>query len=48
MLQVGDVLLRHYSGQASDLIRSAAGSAQELVGLVTTQFRGFQDHAVYR
>lgn len=46
--EVGRVLLSHFSGQASNLILSAEGSAERLVELVTSHFSGFQDHAIYK
>lgn len=47
-LQVGAGLLKHFKGQAAELIAAAAGSAVALVNMVTAHFPGFRDHAVYR
>ena len=47
-LQLGQVLIDKYDGLAANLIRQAQHSALRLVDLLTTQFRGFQDHAIYR
>ena len=41
-------MARHFSGQASNLIRSADKSAERLVELVTSHFPGFQDHTMYK
>lgn len=46
--EVGAVLQRHFSGSALELVRAAGGSAVELVRLVTSNFPGFRDEAVYR
>lgn len=46
--EVGQVLMTHFSGQASTLISRAERSAERLVDLVTSHFPGFQDHTVYK
>lgn len=45
--EVGRALSKSFSGLASNLIRSAQGSAANLVHLVTQHFPGFRDHAIY-
>ncbi|CAI5524847.1 unnamed protein product [Closterium sp. Naga37s-1] len=46
--QVGQVLLRRFSGSAASMVEEAGGSAEMLVRLLTTHFPYFQDHAIYR
>jgi hypothetical protein len=47
-LQVGAALLRHFGGQAANLVLAAQRSAVALVQLVAQHLPGFRDHAVYR
>lgn len=46
--EVGQVLAARWDGQAAHLIEAAQGSVARLVALVTAEFPGFRDHAVYR
>eukprot|EP00775_Hariotina_reticulata_P004050 gene4050-4297_t len=46
--EIGSGLLRHYEGQASQLVASCQQSAVRLVELLTAHFPGFRDHAVYK
>lgn len=46
--EVGQVLMTRWDGQAANLIEAAEGSAVRLVALVTAEFPGFRDHAIYR
>ncbi|GJP86328.1 hypothetical protein CLOP_g16363 [Closterium sp. NIES-67] len=46
--QVGQVLLRRFSGSAVNMVVEAGGSAERLVRLLTAHFTYFQDHAIYR
>lgn len=46
--EVGAALATHFDGKASNLIKSANGSAAKLVELMTAHFPGFRDHSVYR
>lgn len=46
--EVGSVLAARYGGAAANLVRAAAGSAVELVRLVTAELPGFRDESLYR
>lgn len=46
--ECGKSLAAHFGGLAANLVRSAGKSAARLVGLVTSNFPGFRDSAVYR
>lgn len=48
LLQVGNVLLRNFDGEAANLVAAADGSAAKLVDLVVESFPGFRDSAPYR
>ncbi|MGH2542499.1 MAG: queuosine 5'-phosphate N-glycosylase/hydrolase, partial [Ardenticatenaceae bacterium] len=45
--EVGIVLAQRWEGEAAKLIRAAGQSADTLVALVTAEFPGFRDHAIY-
>eukprot|EP01083_Nonionella_stella_P091494 255835_1 len=46
--ELGDGLLRSFDGSVTNLIKSARGSAQRLVEMVTAEFPGFRDQATYK
>ncbi len=47
-VQVGQMLLDRFDGQAARLVERAERSAARLVDLVASSFAGFRDHAIYR
>lgn len=46
--EIGSVLAGHWEGEAANLITSAEGSGAALVALITAEFPGFRDHAIYK
>ncbi|HEX8682123.1 MAG TPA: queuosine salvage family protein [Ardenticatenaceae bacterium] len=46
--EVGAVLAARWGGEAANLVAAAEGSAASLVALLTAEFPGFRDHAIYR
>mmetsp|Transcript_32531 Transcript_32531/g.71107 ORF Transcript_32531/g.71107 Transcript_32531/m.71107 type:complete len:224 (-) Transcript_32531:795-1466(-) len=44
----GAGLSKYFDGKASNMVRSASGSAVELVRLVVSHFPGFRDACIYR
>lgn len=46
--EIGTVLAGRWQGEAANLIQAAQGSAAALVALITAEFPGFRDHAIYK
>ncbi|KAK1315840.1 hypothetical protein QJS10_CPA05g01293 [Acorus calamus] len=46
--EVGVELERSFEGKAAKLVDSCGNSAASLVGLITSHFPGFRDHALYK
>jgi hypothetical protein len=46
--EIGTVLAGRWQGEAAHLIQAAGGSGAALVALITAEFPGFRDHAIYK
>lgn len=46
--EIGTVLAGRWDGEAANLIQAAQGSGAALVALITAEFPGFRDHAIYK
>jgi hypothetical protein len=46
--EIGTVLAARWDGEAANLVQAAQGSGAALVGLITAEFPGFRDHAIYK
>ncbi len=46
--EIGGVLAGRWKGEAAQLIEAAEGSGAALVTLITAEFPGFRDHAIYK
>ncbi len=46
--EIGTVLADRWEGEAANLIQAAQGSGEALVTLITAEFPGFRDHAIYK
>ena len=46
--EIGTVLEGRWEGEAANVVQAAQGSAAALVALITAEFPGFRDHAIYK